>query len=375
MSKINFFIRQLYCLDDVGRNKGIEGLRALAVLMVFNTHSLSYFYFDNFYVSDSPIILGLLKFLQSGHFGVDIFFVISGYLIYKTTLQSLPTFINFFQRRFMRLMPAHIAVLIYVTPSNFLWSNFIENIFFLPAFVKSIPSYNFITWSLGWEWSFYIAFFCLFKIFKNYSKIYAILGGALIIATLFICTSPDTSLAAYIKHNYEVPIPGRFCGFFIGIAIANILERYQYKSSNRFFKISGNIGVVGLVLWIWVYSCYREDNIFKSYNAVNLYFIVFDLLSAFIIVGLVRGENNSIINNLFSSTPLRLLGQISYSFYLVHVSVGIQLTQKIIIAQSFSQIIYFYIVSFFISFFAASILFLIFERFFMSTSKKLLRFA
>jgi peptidoglycan/LPS O-acetylase OafA/YrhL len=89
----------------------IDGLRALAVLAVIIYHlEIKFFSFT---------------FLPGGFLGVDIFFVISGYLISLIILQELKirkgkfSFLNFYQRRARRILPALFTVMLFTTLFTF----------------------------------------------------------------------------------------------------------------------------------------------------------------------------------------------------------------------------------------------------------------
>ena len=81
----------------------IDGLRAISVIAIIIYHSKIYFL-------GRPLLPG-------GNFGVDIFFVISGYLITSTILKEIKTsgsfsIINFYERRIRRILPALFFVVI-----------------------------------------------------------------------------------------------------------------------------------------------------------------------------------------------------------------------------------------------------------------------
>ena len=88
--------------------RDIDGLRAIAVLSVILFHS------------------GISAF-AGGYIGVDIFFVISGYLIttliYKEIKQGNFTYINFYKRRIARLLPALSITLLFVLIFGFIFYN------------------------------------------------------------------------------------------------------------------------------------------------------------------------------------------------------------------------------------------------------------
>ena len=85
----------------------IDGLRALAVISVVLYHAkFSIFNFNIF---------------SGGFLGVDIFFVISGYLITLIILKELSiskkfSFINFYERRVRRIIPAFFFIIIFISP-------------------------------------------------------------------------------------------------------------------------------------------------------------------------------------------------------------------------------------------------------------------
>ena len=90
----------------------VDGLRAIAVLAVIFYHSQITF-FGNFFFS-------------GGFIGVDIFFVISGYLILSIILRELNStnnfsFIYFYERRVRRLLPVLFLVMIVSVPAGWCW--------------------------------------------------------------------------------------------------------------------------------------------------------------------------------------------------------------------------------------------------------------
>ena len=161
----------------------IDGLRAIAVISVI------------FYHADNSI--NNFKILSGGFIGVDIFFVISGFLITSIILKELNTtgsfsFKNFYIRRIKRIIP--VLLLVFVTTFPFIWLFFIPTSFI--DFSKSLLSSLFFvsnhhfylsgelydaensllkplmhTWSLSIEEQYYIVFplilTIVFKFFKN----------------------------------------------------------------------------------------------------------------------------------------------------------------------------------------------------------------
>ena len=114
----------------------IDGLRAIAVISVILYHA--------------KIVIFDRKIFEGGFIGVDIFFVISGYLITSIILKELVTtgkfsFKHFYERRIRRILPALLLVMVVSLP--FAW------IYLLPdSFVDFSKS---ILYSLGFSSNFY----------------------------------------------------------------------------------------------------------------------------------------------------------------------------------------------------------------------------
>lgn len=296
----------------------IDGLRALAVLAVI-------FYHIN------PILM------PGGYIGVDIFFVISGYLItsiiHGELISGKFTFINFYERRARRLLPALFVVLflstglgyILLTPGEFQdygqslvsVNLFLSNIFF---FLKSgyfdvaserLPLLH--TWSLAVEEQFYIFFPILlvaikkfFKAFNNINFLYLFFA---IIVFSFLYMQWNNANEYYDLNFYNSF--ARAWELLLGSVIAIIFSGYSYNI-NAFSNVIKNfLSVFGL-------------------TAVILSFIFFDHsithpgpLTLIPVLGvaliIINTNNQSIVNKLLSLKPVVKIGLISYSAYLIHL--------------------------------------------------------
>ena len=146
----------------------IDGLRAIAVISVILFHAKLNFLQDIF---------------KGGFFGVDIFFVISGYLISKIIINNINdnnfSFIKFYIKRGRRILPALFTVVIfcivisYSSMLNITLKEFSQSVLFLTIFLSNIffliksESYNdtlndykplLHTWSISIEEQFYLIF-------------------------------------------------------------------------------------------------------------------------------------------------------------------------------------------------------------------------
>ena len=162
----------------------IDGLRAIAVISVIIYHA-------ELYILDHKILSG-------GFLGVDVFFVISGYLISRLIFSEVMnkkcfSFLYFYERRIRRILPALLFVMmvsfpfawLFLLPKNFV--NYSESILYSLGFSSNFYFWSlggnyedtnsllkpFLhTWSLSVEEQFYIFFpiilIIIFKYFKNY---------------------------------------------------------------------------------------------------------------------------------------------------------------------------------------------------------------
>lgn len=148
---------------------GLDICRAIAVLLVFSVHYLSLFYPDTSATAwQGPV-------LRLGHSGVDLFFVLSGYLLYGAFLKKpeQPR-LTFLQNRAWRIFPAYwVALSAYVlamfmvssgpTGSENSWAlDALKNVLLLPIIFDESP-WMVVSWTLTFEWGWYLLLPLLFS--------------------------------------------------------------------------------------------------------------------------------------------------------------------------------------------------------------------
>lgn len=293
----------------------IDGLRALSVLAVL------FYHLEIFNIS-------------GGFLGVDIFFVISGYIItrlilteYKNNEFSLS---NFYIRRVRRIFPALILTLIitnlislilhfpneynYLSKANLSVLFFVSNFFFW----KNTDYFNELTsqspllhtWSLSVEEQFYIIFPLLFIIFyrlknKNLLFYFILFFSMLSLVSSHILgkISPDPNFFFTTSRVFELGI-GSITAL---IEKKNFLIKFK-KNYNSFY-----LNLITLILLIILISCFFNYD--QRMNLPNFKTLVPLLSCAFII--LFNNQSfliNSVLTNRFSN----LIGKMSYGIYLYH---------------------------------------------------------
>ena len=309
----------------------IDGLRAIAVLAVVAYHAF-------------PTIL------KGGFIGVDVFFVISGYLISTILFESFSkgsfSFVDFYSRRIRRIFPALIIVLF----SCFIFGWFVltaeeyrqlgKHIAAGAGFISNITSWNeagyfdnaadtkplLHLWSLGIEEQFYIIWplliWVVWKSKLNLLGLILLVGGVSFflsiqgvnhdaVATFY---SPQTrfwellsgSLLAWIAHD----------GGKIDGAIGLFLKKYPavflfYEKLQRNKKLLGNIfSIIGLALL--VYGFWRINHELKFPGKWALV----PVLGCILII--VSGPSAWVNRTLLSNKPIVFIGLISFPLYLWH---------------------------------------------------------
>ncbi|MSY19950.1 MAG: acyltransferase family protein, partial [Actinobacteria bacterium] len=303
----------------------IDGLRAIAVTAVILYH------------------LGI-TWIPGGFLGVDLFFVISGYVITRLILDSINQssaldLRAFYAARLRRIYPAFIFMVICTIIFIGVWApeaikRFLSDLpyaltgtinWFLVArhqdYFEAIgrPPLLQHTWSLAVELQFYLIWpIILLTVLKYFGKkniarialLIAIISGV----TLFLVSLRlDQSNAQQISHIY-FGTDTHSLGLFLGsaLAVSWIPQNLSADIAKRAQDVIDGIGVVGLLGLIATFLFIDETN-------ASLYRLAFPLAGIFgclVIISLVHPASR--FAPLISSAPFRWVGQRSYGIYIWH---------------------------------------------------------
>jgi exopolysaccharide production protein ExoZ len=274
----------------------MEGLRGFAVFLVFLVH----------YASQSAPWTGqewfhvARDFEAVGSIGVDLFFVLSGYLIYGSLIAKAQPFARFMWRRIQRIYPTFLAVFaVYLALSIALPSQskipdtgaalyLLQNLLMLPGMVPSIEPMITVAWSLSFEMFFYLSVPLIVGVLRLRSwRRDARLWFFAAVALVFAFT-----LGA--DHVRMV--------MFVGGMI--VYELTQTKSEPPLGLGAWLAGIIMLQLPI-------------SEAFTGRYRLVLLLACAVFLCWHCFAARSSLTRAL-SWTPLRWLGNMSYSYYLIH---------------------------------------------------------
>jgi peptidoglycan/LPS O-acetylase OafA/YrhL len=289
----------------------IDGLRALAVIPVILYHAG-------------------FRLFSGGYVGVDVFFVISGFLISSIILAELEagsfSLVLFYERRARRILPALFFTLFVCLP--FAWwlllpsalKTFSESLIAVVTFFSNIFFYKqtgyfdtanelkplIHTWSLAVEEQFYVLF-PLFLMFAWKFSRYWIMA----IVCLVALSSLGLAQWGYGIHKTAATfflLPTRGWELLIGFFIAFV---YTKNSSEKYSRNIGQFGsLIGLLLIIYSVFSYTDQTPFPS-----LYTLLPTIGAALIII---FATHKTVIGKLLGSKPFVAIGLVSYSAYLWH---------------------------------------------------------
>lgn len=288
----------------------IDGLRAVAIIVVVAFHVR-------------------FALFGGGFVGVDVFLVISGYLIGSLVFRSITlstfSFLNFYVRRAKRILPALLTVIVACdviaftllspmelrdycaqafaavtsTSNMYYWAR--SNYFNPVSALKPLL----MTWSLGIEEQFYLLFplglFLLYKFAKKQ------VFGLVVVSSVasFVCCAACVNIYPSAAF-YLLPMRAWELGLGVVIAIYEVQRNTPIRLGQNMANISG---WAGLALIIVPIIAYTENTRFPGFAA---------LLPTAGTACLIVANNGFINRKLLAAKPMVFVGAVSYSWYLWH---------------------------------------------------------
>jgi peptidoglycan/LPS O-acetylase OafA/YrhL len=300
----------------------LTGVRAVAAFMVF-FHHLSVHIKPNF-------LVGLQL---SFYWGVDLFFVLSGFLItyryYENTEISSNWLSRYFTNRFARIYPVYFLILtvVILLLKNFDFIFLLQNytlthyLFFL---FKSHGMAITPSWSLTVEECFYILAPFIFVLSKKYNLWLPIFITVFLLLLILFTYRDDNPLKA-IFMVFSGSFFGCFLKFYTGVYLALIILKKEKNGTiaikSRKWTITGIVGII-LLLVPLVYATNKSFGVqYPIIILVNNFLMPFPI--AVLYYGLVC--ENSLCGRMLATKAMNLLGRSSYAFYLLHVPVIVYL--------------------------------------------------
>ena len=297
-------------LKPYNYRQDINGLRALAVLLTIGYHAFP-------------------EFISGGFVGVDIFFVISGFLITKIILENLETnsfnVIDFYSRRIRRIFPALLLLLIACYGIGWFvmfadeykrlgghiaaGAGFIQNLALIQEtgyFEKSVETKPLIhLWSLAIEEQFYLFWPLVIWILHKKNNliigVFIFLGGSFLLNILTIASNPITVFYSPLSRVWEL---------IVGSLWACILLHKPELIKRLHTNILNFLSVIGLLLIVLATIFLDNKSKFPGWYAL------LPTMGALFLI--VANERSSVNQKFLSNSVMVWIGIISYPLYLWH---------------------------------------------------------
>lgn len=307
------------------REANVDYFRGIAILMVI------LFHFDHI--------------LSFGFLGVDVFFVISGYLVSRALLNEVrenkkTEWKTFFIKRLTKIIPSYYFFLIVglIFARLFLLENYSEQVISF----NSLPSYLFfyMNYDLSFNWSFEMAwslcveehfylFLVLIFIILTYTGIVKnrlnLLGSTII---FFIILSNIFKVLGHF-NGWEVEMAShmRMDALFIGVYLA-----YQEINLERIFRLNWVLFILGILFFTGIVLIYLFHN--------SLFFenVLLHSLTPISVYLMLRGSKNLDLKPLFF---LRAIAYYSYNWYLWHSLIAFSVLNLLSLNFTFAFLLYF----------------------------------
>jgi len=295
----------------------IDGLRAIAVVAVILYHA-------------KISILGN-EIFKGGFIGVDIFFVISGYLITSIILKELITtgtfsFRYFYERRIRRILPALLFIMLislpfawmYLIPGSFI--DFVKSILYSLGFSSNVyfwytgqqygaessllkPFLH--TWSLSVEEQFYILFPIILLFTFKYLRQYLI--HILFLGIVISLGLADWGSRNYPSFNFYI-LPTRGWELLTGSVLSYFEIKFGHRSKHSI--LNSILSIIGLFLIGYSIFFFNTKMLHPS-----LYTLI-PIIGVCLIIWFP--QKDELISKILSSKLFVSIGLISYSLYLWH---------------------------------------------------------
>ena len=315
----------------------LDGLRGWAVTLVFLVHFCGSYALQRRSVDFDAVtdVAGMgpvdqfLYWLFFSHYGVQIFFAISGFVISRSIAGSrtLREYLIFLGHRVLRIYPAFllslalaaiVAASVYGDAID--WTTLSRNLVFLNgAFALGIPGYNYVTWSLFYEFAFYLIFPLLFVFAVNTTRNPRQTAPAMWFAFLVLL-----GIAGFTEWFLFLP-------FLAGVCAGLMSDQMRIRLARRLPDALLVLSYVGTTTTAMVYLPLPQfrSNALVSPAGMPVFLSALAIIVTLAIIRVSSGEG--FLFRWLTRSPMLALGRVSYSFFLLHgvvLQVVFGLTQR-----------------------------------------------
>ncbi len=296
----------------------LNGVRAIAILLVVGSH-----YFNVIGFKGRELVQPILNL---GYSGVDLFFVLSGFLLTRIALQEQQNsgfLAAFYRRRFFRIMPLYyvfLACAIVVTLAlqfeQVPWGIFALQLqpIWLMTQAKAAHHYLAITWSLGFEEYFYL----LLPLALRWMPKKAFVAAAILGLFLLPSARAIFHASGWTNASHLFRFDGILWGVLIAVALFHsrtreLLQQRRPWIITLWFVLLGGIAIMQ-AKDILFYLAHPYLSVVGVYSWMNAFYALSVLL-------VLLEQPMPAVRWTLKLTPLRFIGQVSYFIYLFHMLV------------------------------------------------------
>lgn len=291
----------------------LAGLRGICAWWVVFYHSLG--------LMGDSVPGPLRSIISHGYLAVDLFFLLSGFVIFLSYHASLtdnfPHSIGkFYWNRFSRIYPLHFVMLggylllfaaftflssSGTAPKTYTWTLFIQSLFLVHMWVGSDLAWNVPSWSISSEWFVYLFFpLMAFGLRKLRGGVFMHLVAIVMLAVLLDLIYWQSGLYSLGADIPRMALVRTMLEFLMGVLIGSLFVHHK-----AFLEKYRSVALAGFLVLCALYTTAP----IRDYSLIPM---AFALLIAYLSV------STSWITALLSTQPLVYLGEISYSTYMVH---------------------------------------------------------
>lgn len=291
--------------------QNIQALRGVAVLSVVLFHLVA---FEQKYGGKETILPVIFKF---GLFGVDLFFVISGFVMVTITrgkYQDIKQALLFLYHRTSRIYPAYwiysiFVLCVFLIKPSLVNSSQGNQVDLLSSFLllpsKTLPLIM-VGWTLIHEMYFYLIFFLVMLIIKERHMPFAILSWGTGIIFMNVCLNLTSPFSRLVSHPLTIEF---ICGCFLAIL-------FFRENNNRILATRLLVILTSMVLIASVYGYSRYHQLTGQIDPEGWWrILIFGVPAILLVLSFVNAEKNG---NILHSSIVKI-GDASYSIYLSHI--------------------------------------------------------
>ncbi len=333
----------------------LDGLRAFSVIWVacYHVAYATQFFIDPAAHQAIETSKALMPITYGAHYAIDVFFVLSGFLIAQLLLTENSRYGKislgrFYARRAMRLLPAYYPAMLFlylVEPSQLkhaiLDLNHILGIdkqidLHMPNVLTNVLYFNnLLPWDrqyMGWSWTlaieeqFYITFplLLMFLFRKRWSLLgtfytmFALAFVARALVAVYVLPHSDVQNALFVKTHT------RYGSIVLGVLCATYHLRVESQRARRWFTRA--LGIVPILLGV-LFVAWKRTHLALGVREIAIrsshHYMVASIV-AWIVMLMVTKEKGwfaRLVERVLSNRVLFVMGQVSYSTYLLHLTI------------------------------------------------------